>query len=780
MAKMRSGAKLNGSALLTSGGRSALLAATFLSTLALSGGEAAAQTVEEVIVTAQKRSQAINDVGLTVTALDAETLRAQKITTLADVARAVPGLDFAPSNNNTPVLTLRGIGFYESSLSAYPAVSVYLDEVPLALPILSTHTAFDLQRIEVLKGPQGTLFGQNSTGGAINYIAARPTEEFAGGADLTYGRFNTLETNAFVSGRLAPTLKGRAAVHVLHGDDWQKSYTRNDKVGEAAVYAGRLLLDFEPAERVRFSLNVNGWVDKSDPAAPQYIAPFPQQTCCALPAVVAYPVSPSRPRAADWSPNSRPRAHNELLQVALRSDFDITQDVTLTALTSYVDFNLDQVPEGDGTFFNILDVRTHQGSIESFTQELRIANAGSARLRWVVGGNYDQTKARETFVNDFSQSSTPGALGIIAGGVFGEQRMKTYAVFGNAEYDVMPALTLKAGARYTKAKRKSENCGFDAGDGATNGFFTFLSGLLSGTAVPALRPGDCFNMDANFRNGPPFFGELTEDNVSWRVGVDYKPSRDLLLYANVAKGFKGGSFPVLGAATNAQYRPVTQESVLSYEAGVKATVAPWLQVNAAAFYYDYKDKQLKSKLIDPVFGVLDVLVNVPKTKLKGAELEVTANPVEGLTLQGAVSYIDAEITEYMGVNNAGVLDDFAGTRVPYTPKWTGRLNLDYERPVGGLVAFAGTSLSFKSSSVAIVGGDQAVINGRSNLYRLNSYALLDVRAGVASPDDKWRLTVFGRNITDEFYILNASTASDAIVRYVGRPATWGVTFGYRF
>ena len=245
-----------------------------------------AAALEEIVVTAQKRTQSINDVGLTITAIDTDTLADQQIRTLADVAQAVPGLSYAVTNNNTPVFTLRGIGFYESSIAAYPAVSVYMDEAPLAFPILSTLVAFDLDRIEVLKGPQGTLFGQNSTGGAINYIAAKPTDGVTAGADVAFGRYNTLDASGFVSGPLGDTLSARFAAHVLNGDEWQKGYSdrlEDQKTGAAEAYAARVLLDWQPSDALRFSLNLNTWKDQSDPAAPQYIFPNPQQPASAIP-----------------------------------------------------------------------------------------------------------------------------------------------------------------------------------------------------------------------------------------------------------------------------------------------------------------------------------------------------------------------------------------------------------------------------------------------------------------------------------------------------------------
>jgi outer membrane receptor protein involved in Fe transport len=316
---------------------------------------------------------------------------------------------------------LRGIGFYESSLSTAPAVSVYMDEVPLPLPILSTHAAFDLERIEVLKGPQGTLFGQNSTGGALNYVAAKPGDELEAGFDLSYGRFDAVELNGYLSGGLTETLSSRIALHALSSSGWQEGRSRDDTNGEADVFAVRMITEFAPIDSLRLSLNLNGWRDQSDPLAPQYNAPFPQQPCCAFPEVLAVPPSEDEARQADWSENSRPEADNELMQAALRTDFDITDSITLTSLTSFIDFDLEQVPEGDGTTFNILDVRSHDGSIESFTQELRVANSGDTQLRWVIGANYDDITAEETFINDFTDSSTAPALGIYTAGVYGKQ-----------------------------------------------------------------------------------------------------------------------------------------------------------------------------------------------------------------------------------------------------------------------------------------------------------------------------------------------------------------------
>ncbi|MBR9913127.1 MAG: TonB-dependent receptor plug domain-containing protein, partial [Gammaproteobacteria bacterium] len=223
----------------------------------------ASAAMEEVIVTANKRSENINDVGLSISAISGNKIKENKLTSLEDIATVVPGLVFSPSTTNTPIFTLRGVGFNESSLGVYPATSLYIDEAPLPFPVMASHAAFDLERAEVLKGPQGILFGQNSTAGAINFIAAKPTDTFAAGGDISYGRFNKKEVNAYVSGPLTDTLLGRIAVTGVKADEWQKSYTRNDENGKEDYFAARLLLHYEPSDSVRVALNVNGWSDES-------------------------------------------------------------------------------------------------------------------------------------------------------------------------------------------------------------------------------------------------------------------------------------------------------------------------------------------------------------------------------------------------------------------------------------------------------------------------------------------------------------------------------------
>src|SRR3984893_7377469 len=295
-----------------------------------------ADTLEEIVVTANKREESINKVGLTIKALGGVQLEQQHVASLEDLANAVPGLTFTQTDSNTPVYTLRGIGFYDTTLGAYPSVSVYLDQAPLSFPVLTAQTLFDIERIEVLKGPQGTLFGNNATGGAINYIAANPTQELKAGVSLDAARFDTFTTDAFISGPLTENLLGRFAFKVESGNGWQESISRpGDSNGAPETFAARLLFDWRPFEALRVQTNLNAWLDRSQPPAAQFVNFIPNFPAPNQPPLV--PNAVDNPRLADWTAATRPEANNRLAQAVIRADYDVTSSLVLTSLSSYVD-----------------------------------------------------------------------------------------------------------------------------------------------------------------------------------------------------------------------------------------------------------------------------------------------------------------------------------------------------------------------------------------------------------------------------------------------------------
>jgi outer membrane receptor protein involved in Fe transport len=795
--------------------------APLLSGAALAAGPMADSddvALAEIVVTANKREENLDKVGATVAVLDGSALRELRIDNGEDLARYTPGLAFTTTNQNAPIYTLRGVGFYDNTIAAYPDVSLYLDQVPLSLPKMAVLTVFDLDRVETLKGPQGTLFGNNATGGAVNFIAAKPTKQFAAGAEVGYGRFNSVDFSGFVSGPLTDTLSARAAVKVAHSDGWQYNLTRTATLGKKDNVAGRVLLDWQPTEDLRVELNLNGWHYGDDPQAwqlqrltignpPGSVGIFGNIVPADYPVTLLTPLPEGNARIADWSIGSSgwtqgsytPMTDDNFKQATLRADWTLANTVTLTSLTGYSVLDMLENTDSDGTYLVTFEQADQTGHVHSFTQEFRIANRASDALRWVLGANYEHTGTGQWQRAISWDGTTTPAIGGSLVVDDNYQLLRNYAAFGNLEYDLTKMFTVKGGVRQSRAGRDSNAAGFTEPGipqpvGTPHDYtyvFNYLYNLLYPGQVNTIQPGQSYVLDdivgtPLYHKAARYYGTLNENSTSWNVGVDFKPADDWLLYANVKKGYKSGSFPLLAAAIWTGLLPVKQESLLDYEVGLKTSLADGrVSLNGAVFYYDYQNKQLLTKFVDPVFGSLDKLQNVPKSSTKGAELELRARPFRPVTVSAAVTYIDARVDEYQGVigqvatpvGAAPVLASFKGAQLPFSSRWHYALHTDYEFPLSSrLSGFVGVGLSGQTSSYSTL----AVTPQQLEDYRIAGYALVDASAGVRTTDGRWRLSAWGKNLGDKYYITNRIENYDTLTRSTGRPREYGVSVGYNY
>lgn len=733
----------------------------------------------EIIVTAQKRSESVRDVPMSMTALSGDALKSLGVNRTEDLAKVIPGFSFAQSFTNTPIYTLRGVGLNETTLAAGPTVSVYVDEVPLPFSAMTRGATLDLQRLEVLKGPQGTLYGQNSTGGAINYIAAKPTDQLEAGGSLSFSRFATADAQAYVSGPLSDTLSGRIAVQTTQGGDWQTNQARpGETLGQTDFLQGRMLLQWEPSSRVRFLLNANGWRDHSDAQAPQLVAKVLQFPGNALPGLIAAePNADAGNRVAAWDPGVDYRNDDNFYQFALKGEIDLTDAITLTSISAYSHYEQDETRDIDGTAFQVLLLGS-QGEVRSLSQELRLTG-DSGPVKWIIGGNYAHDKATEFQTFDIRDQTNNLIFGIpnTAGALQASQKVRTLAAFANADVSITDKLVLQGGIRYTDSKRDFTGCSLDDGAGNLAAILGVVQSI--GKSVFGLPPGPapvaggCINLNENY--DPVLFTyRLHENNVSWRAGFKYNLTPRAMFYANVSRGYKSGLFPTVLASSTAQYVPVKQEKLTAYEAGVKFTTPDRkFDISAAAFYYDYRDKQVRSRILDPIFVVLEALANAPKSDVKGAEVQITARPVPGLTLNLAGSYLDAKIKEFVGINQLAQVEDFSGTRVPFTSKWQAVGDAEYRWSLDDdHEAFVGGTLSYTSSANAFLGEDP--------VGTLNARTLLDLRAGISGQNDRWQFSVWGRNVTNKNYQNYIVRITDTVIGYAGRPATFGATLAVKF
>ena len=754
----------------------------------------------EVIVTARKRSERLSDVPISITTASGDELRKLGVTDTSDLTKIAPGFTFTPSAYGPPVYAIRGIGFYDTIEGADPAVTVYVDQAPLPYSVMTRGAGLDLEQVEVLKGPQGTLFGQNSTGGAINYIAAKPTAAYRAGADLSYGSFNDVLTSGFVTGAVTDTVNVRLAASHESADGWQYSETRpGDALGKKAFSIARILVDWKPVNNLKFEMNATYWEDRGQSQAAQYEGLYPAQAFSPLTqfvqaALQAAPLAPKSARAADWDPGVDFSKHDDFYLLALRGDWDVSKYTTVTSITSYSDLRANDPIDLDGTAFTNFRYAQEKALLSSISEELRVAGTtdpvGALNpVQYTVGGIYQKEVANQNNVSD-----QLGSHNAVAGKYFevldnvNDQQPTTKAVFADLEYQLTSAISLQGSLRYTNQIRDFKGCLADDGAGAVGvsagvPFSIFANALRAAAHLPAanvsIPQGGCLTLNAATYLPGLVKASDEQDNFSWKGGATWKPTPTTLLYANATKGFKAGGYTLVPAVLSNQEAPIKQESVIAYEGGVKQQLFGRLvDVTGAVFYYDYTNKQLTGQVAVPVFVHLPSLINIPTSHVYGGEISVVVRPISGLIFNGGATYTASKVTSNpVGAGETidpltGAATSYIGEAFPDTPKWTATADTQYTRPISAtLDGFIGGGLTYRSSSNAAFGDEP--------LFKLNSYTLLDLRIGVESPGGKWRAQLWAKNLTNVYYWNNVTHVTDTLDRLAGMPETYGISLSYR-
>jgi iron complex outermembrane receptor protein len=817
--------------------------------------------IEEIVVTAQKRTQSISDVGMTIQAAPAITLADRGIEGPEDLSKLVSGFTATKSIYETPVYTLRGIGLYDATFGAPPAVAIYTDQIPRNFPVMSSALDLDLERVEVLKGPQGTLFGQSATGGAVNYITAKPTDKFAAGLDLSDERFDKQTISGFISGPLSDTVKARFAVRAIQGGAWQYSQSRpNDENGATRKLEGRVTVDWTPTDRVSIETSFTAARDRSDPQAPQYVgtkydlysaaalaaananpatrnpygvvndAVYAGYTTPGSPnydatflanqttlvtrmnntavgaaasaagarALLGTPLATGNPRAAEWTPGLLGPANNGYFQGTLRADFKVTDSVTLTSLSAFSHQKLDYDQDLDATTAAAPNVPIW-GTVSAFNQELRLSG-NSSKVNWLVGGSYDNSDSRQSndyLLADYSGNSPIPGLAPISSTLNNfSSTLKTYAGFANGEFKITPNFSASAGVRYTKNDETASYCYNDPASDpgqSTAAVFSIFQGLFTGQKLPPILPGQCFPLGDGLSGTTfgkatltPVNRSLDQSNVSYRAGLDYKFDQGTLIYGTVSQGYKAGLFSAIGASSTSQYAPAVQEKVVAYETGFKAPMFDRrLNLNGAIFYYDYRNKQVRGDVLDAIYGLLEKMINVPKSYVYGVEGELAARPVEGLTLSASATYLKSEVSSSFSktldgsqvYNASGYTGNFKGSNLPFTPKVSANADIEYQWSTGRSWApFLGGNVLYQSSENTTF-SNSVLLAGD---FEIPSYVTLDLRAGVRSGDGKWQVTAYGRNVTNKDYTTSITSYLDTRFRLTGQPAIYGVSLRMNF
>ena len=689
----------------------------------LAAQPAAGLQLEEVIVTAQKREQSFNEVGIAVTALSGDDINALRLNQPVDIAAQTPNLRI--NNvvaNSIPNVTIRGIGLNDYATNNNPAAGIYIDEVYLVSPAMLSFQMHDLARVEVLKGPQGTLFGRNTTAGAVNFIANRPTDEFAAGATLEYGRYGHASGRGFVSGPLAPGLEGRLSVQrIRQSDGHQTNRVTGEEVGRIASTAWRALLQWQPTDNLDVLLNAHGGRDDSDVHLVKIDNPF----------------SPEDDGDRDVFRSGASvdtRQDIDSQGFSLTANWAFAEQLSLTSISAWEELDRFHVEDRDATSLVQLD-GYFDNAVEQFSQELRLSYLGD-ELVWIAGAFYgsDEVETRDRF-DSADLLPLLGLDGFESLGNEYRQESDSVALFLHTEWQLTPAWRLTAGLRYTDEDKTFSDA------------FTYLIG--GGFEAP-LFPG--------VRN------DYSTDDVSGKFGIDYTGFEDALLYASVSRGFKSGGFQGQLTFDPSDLQPFEEENLLAYEAGAKLTLLDGsMQLNASIFFYDYEDMQFYGGIFDSPVGTLFGIANVGDSEVTGGEIELAWRPAEGLDVRLGMGLLDTEITRSIV---GGVAE---GSELPNSPELNVNGVVRYQWPLSaGLYADVMVDFNYQDEmTFDIVRQPQEA--------REDSYWLWNARAGVGAASGTWTLSLWGKNLSDERYRTQVLFSSVGFGESWGMPRTYGVS-----
>ena len=710
--------------------RNPLLGAAILAALQMPAAalaQSATPQLEEILVTAQKREQRFGDVGISGTAYTGESLAEAGVVQLSDLAMLTPNVQIKDvMANSIPNVTIRGIGLNDYAANNNPAAGIYVDDVYLVSPAMLSFAMFDLERVEVLKGPQGTLFGRNTTAGTLNFVSKKPGDELEGYLTLDYGNYERLLAEGAIGGPITDTLGGRIAVQTIQqGEGHQTNRLNGRKIGEVDRTAARGELSWKPSDDVSALLSVYGGTDKSDVWLIKIDNPFTTED--------DGDTNPYRSGAS-----IDPHMDLESTGVNLTIDWSLSDVLTLTSVTGYQDFSRWHVEDRDATSLIQLD-GLFDNEIDQFSQEVRLTHVGEELV--LIGGVFygeDSVDTRDEFV----ATDLLALLGLAGVDVIGneyQQDTTSMALFLHSEWSFADDWKLTAGARYTDESKDF------------NGAYTFL--IAGGAEIPLY---------------PDVVEKYDTDNVSGKIGLDYTGIEDTLLYASVSRGFKSGGFQGQLSFDPAALQPFDDEEVLAYEAGMKTRkLGNSLELNASVFFYDYEDMQFYGGLFDSPVGVLFGITNVGDAEVKGAEADLWWRPAAGLDLRFGLGYLDTEITN-------SVVDGVAtGSELPNAPEFTFSSMASYEWPISGsLTAEVAVAADFQDNvTYDIVRAPPEAIEG--------SYWLYDARIGIGSADDRWNVSLWGRNLGDEQYRSQVIFSSVGFGETWGLPRTYGLTLTTR-
>ena len=722
--------------------------------LAQTGAGDAAQegSISDIVVTAQRRSESLQKVPIAVAAITGEGLVKAGIEGTTQLANVTPGLSLG-GERSTIAPYLRGVGSKNSAPGDESGVATYVDGVYIAA-LSGVNLIFNnIERIEVLKGPQGTLFGRNATGGLIQIITKKPSHETMVDGEVGYANYDTYSAKVYGTTGISDTVAvDLAAVYVNQDMGYGRNSGSSPGVSGQEVnwkeeWGVRGSILFEPSDALNFRLTGDYAHRDSDIGNVRIIYPGTRTT-----GGFSYDGN-------QYGTISNLTSFGTFRQwgVSLVGEWRIG-DATLKSTTAYRDYQNDSRYDQDASPLALVDAILKE-STKSFQQELVLLGT-AGRLDYTTGLFYFHSKAA------FEPLAVRSATAALNSAIHDDVTTNSYAAFVQGTYHLTDSTRLTAGLRYTRDER------------SLNGETIALAGhpLGEGTVIDTTENNPTRPVSPAFPDGA-FSNDVAFKKLTWRLAIDHQLSRDVLLYASWSRGFKSGIFNLGGP----YFPPARPETIDAYEAGFKSDLlGRTLRLNMSAFYYDYKDLQLNRLIAGASF-----IYNAAQARIYGLDAEaVIAPPVStgDLQFRMGLSLLNSEYSEFKDARvytpraaapfgNVETITDASGNDLVNAPPVTLNLGVNYDRPIGNLEAGFSANYLFNSGFYWDPGNREDV--------KQDAYGVLNMRVSLSAPDQRWRMALFMNNVTDERYFQNVTVSGIGDNAFYAPPRTYGVTLGFK-
>lgn len=725
-------------------GRLTTLTATAAAALMVAEPVMAAEgtySLEEIVVTARKIEESLQTTPISVTVVSNKMISDLSMNNIGEIEAITPNLQFNNGFSGSSAganFFIRGIGQLDFLSTTDPGVATFVDGVYMARTVGSALDTADIERIEVLRGPQGTLFGKNTIGGAINITTAKPNDELKGIVEGTVGNYGRYDGRFMANVPINDKFFVKMTGVTRNNDGFQKRIVDGVKLGDDKTVAGSIQARWVPSEDLEIILAADATRRRAHIAAHTATAVEPGVLTGLwemLTGVDPLSFQPASDPQKISATGIRPTDDLDVLGVSLTVNYSFG-DIDFKSITAYREMQADTGTDFDGTPIEWNDQLVNQDQ-KQYSQEFQLSQQ-TEEFKWVFGGYYLREDIKEQIQNNFILFYITPPFADIGAGPLSSTDLKSdnFALFGQGTYNLTDQLSVTAGVRWTYEKK----------DVAVVSPF----GLATG--------GDPLNVS----------NQESWDNLAPRLGIEYQASDDLLLYAHVTRGFKSGSFNGRPDRNN-DFNPYDPEKVWAYAAGFKSEFADnRVRLNGEAFWTQYSGIQLVSALIDSFNNPYFPVANAGDVDIKGFELEMQARPTEELSIFGSIGVTDENWTEILPI--ALVTED---SRLPMMSHFTGVFGADYTAPVSnfGSVSFGG-HYSYRSSFF--------VDTGNSDRVKQDGYGTLDARIILEPESGNWQLKFWGKNLTDKEYFV---WAQDLIplglthtTTFFGRPREYGMTF----